>query len=189
MIDFFAVFGLEPRPVIDAAVLGDLYANKSKTTHPDRAADGDFATLNEAFRTLRDPASRILHLLALSGDEPQLKAASAEVSAWFGEVANTLQRFDRMLQPLSQETSSLLRATKIREGQSLLTDLDKLTGGLTSQKEVLLHAIAQIDARWPSDRPADRDSLALIACDLRFVEKWLAQIGERRLRFQESANY
>jgi hypothetical protein len=189
MIDFFAVFGLQPRPVIDAAVLGDLFANKSKATHPDRAADGDFAGLNEAFRTLGDPASRILHLLALSGDAPQLKAASAEVSAWFGQVAIGLQQFDRMLQPLSQETSSLLRAMKIREGQSLLPDLDKLTEGLTSQKEVLLRAIAQIDSRWPSDRPADRDSLAQIAYDLRFVEKWLAQIGERRLRFQESANY
>jgi DnaJ-domain-containing protein 1 len=189
MTDFFAVFGLQPRPVIDVAVLGDLFANKSKTTHPDHATDGDFATLNEAFRTLRDPASRILHLLALSGDEPQLKAASAEVSAWFGQVANSLQQFDRILQPLSQETSSLLRAIKIGEGQSLLMDLDKLTKGLAYQKEVLLQAIAKIDAGWPSDRLADRDSLAQIAYDLRFVEKWLAQIGERRLRFQESANY
>jgi DnaJ-domain-containing protein 1 len=68
MIDFFAVFGLEPRPVVDVKVLGDLFANKSKTNHPDRAADGDFATLNTAFNTLRDPASRILHLLAISGE-------------------------------------------------------------------------------------------------------------------------
>ena len=71
MIDFFAVFGLEPRPVIDVGGLGDLFANKSKTSHPDRVADGDFATLNEAFNTLRNPASRIFHLLALSGEESQ----------------------------------------------------------------------------------------------------------------------
>jgi DnaJ-domain-containing protein 1 len=182
MIDFFAVLGLEPRPVIDAAVLSDLFASKSKTAHPDHAAGGDFATLNEAFRTLRDPASRILHLLALSGDAPQLKSASAEVTVWFGQVASGLQRFDRVFQPLSQETSSLLRAIKIRESQSVLADLDKLTEELTYQQEGLLQAMAQIDARWPSVRPTDRDALAQIACDLRFVERWLAQIGERRLR-------
>lgn len=187
MIDFFAVFGLEPRPVIDLDALGDLFADKSKTTHPDRAADGDFATLNEAFRTLRDPASRILHLLTLSGEEPRLKAATAEVSACFGQVANCLQRFDRMLQTLSQETSSLLRAIKIREGQAILSDSDKLTEGLNSQKQELLRAMTQIDARWPTDRAADRDSLAQIACDLRFIEKWLAQIGERRLRLASIA--
>jgi DnaJ-domain-containing protein 1 len=187
MTDFFAVFGLEPRPVIDVDALGDLFASKSRTTHPDRAADGDFATLNEAFHTLRDPASRILHLLALCGEEPQLKTASAGVSDWFGRVANGLQRFDHMFQPLSQETSALLRAIKIREGQSILADLDKLSEGLSGQKDGLLQALAQIDARWPSDRAADRDSLAQIACDLRFVEKWLAQIGERRLRLASIA--
>ncbi|MBV8212753.1 MAG: hypothetical protein JOZ08_05955 [Verrucomicrobia bacterium] len=187
MIDFFAVFGLEPRPVIDAGVLGNLFASKSKTSHPDRAADGDFATLNQAFNTLRDPASRILHLLALSGEEPQMKAASAGVSAWFGKMATGLQRFDRMFQPLSQETSSLLRAIKIREAQSILADLENISEGLTSEKEGLLQTMAQIDARWPSDRAEDRYSLAQIACDLRFVEKWLAQINERRLRLASIA--
>jgi DnaJ-domain-containing protein 1 len=187
MIDFFAVFGLEPRPIVDVNVLGDLFANKSKTNHPDRATDGDFATLNAAFNTLRDPVSRILHLLALSGEAPQARTASDEVSAWFGKVATDLQRFDRMFQPLSQETSSLLRAVKIRETQSILADLEEISEGLTSEKERLLQAMVQIDARWPSDRAEDRDSLAQIACDLRFLEKWLAQISERRLRLASIA--
>jgi DnaJ-domain-containing protein 1 len=182
MIDFFAVFGLEPRPVVDIKVLGDLFANKSKTSHPDRAADGDFATLNTAFNTLRDPASRILHLLAISGEAPQPKTASEGVSAWFGKVATDLQRFDRVFQPLYQETSSLLRAIKIREAQSILADLEEISEGLTSEKERLLQTMVQIDARWSNDRVEDRDSLAQIACDLRFLEKWLAQISERRLR-------
>jgi DnaJ-domain-containing protein 1 len=182
MIDFFAVFGLEPRPVIDVAVLSDLFASKSKTTHPDHATGGDFATLNEAFRTLSNPASRIWHLLALSGDEPKPKSASAEVSAWFGPVANGLQRFDQILQPLSQETSTLLRAIKIRESQSVLADLDPIADELTRKKEMLLQAMVQIDAAWSGADETQRDSLAQIACDLRFVEKWLAQIAERRLR-------
>ena len=77
MIDFFAVFGLQPRPVIDVALLSDLYASKSKTSHLNRAADGDFATLNEAFRTLSDPVSRVWHLLALLGNDAQSMTASA----------------------------------------------------------------------------------------------------------------
>jgi hypothetical protein len=102
-------------------------------------------------------------------------------------VATDLQRFDRVFQPLYQETSSLLRAIKIREAQSILADLEKISEGLTSEKEALLQAMAQIDARWPSDRAEDRDSLVQIACDLRFLQKWLAQISERRLRLASIA--
>jgi len=187
MIDFFAVFGLEPRPMIDGDVLGNLFASKSKTSHPDHAADGDFATLNEAFTTLRNPASRIFHLLALSGEKPQPKPASAGVSAWFGKVATDLQRFDRMFYPLSQETSSLLRAVKFREAQAIFAELERISEGLTREKEGLLQAMTEIDARWPSDQAEDRDSLAQIASDLRFLEKWLAQISERRLRLASIA--
>jgi DnaJ-domain-containing protein 1 len=143
--------------------------------------------LNEAFNTLRDPASRILHLLALSGEKPQPKAASAGVSAWFGIVATDLQRFDRMFQPLSQVTSSLLRAVKFREAQAVLADLERISDGLASEKEGLLKTMAEIDASWPNDRATDRDSLAQIASDLRFLEKWLAQINERRLRLASIA--
>jgi DnaJ-domain-containing protein 1 len=185
MTNFFAVFGLPPRPMIDVALLSDLYANKSKTAHPDRAADGDFATLNQAFRTLSDPVSRVWHLLAISGGEPQSMAASAEVNGWFGQIASGLQRFDQLLQPLFQETSSLLRAVKIREVQPAVSELENLSGELTRQREGRLQAIAQIDARWSENLAVDRDSLAQIACDLRFIEKWLAQIAERLLRFQE----
>jgi hypothetical protein len=188
MIDFFALFGLPARPMLDVTELNDLFANKSKTVHPDRATDGDFATLNEAFRTLSDPASRIWHLLALSGGAPQTTTPGAEISGWFGQVATGLQRFDRMLQPILQESSSLLRAVKIREGQSLVSELNYLSDGLIQQRDRLLHALAQIDVRWPNDLPTDRASLAQIACDLRFVEKWLAQITERRLRLASIAD-
>jgi DnaJ-domain-containing protein 1 len=187
MTNFFAVFGLPPRPMIDVALLSDLYANKSKTAHPDRAPDGDFATLNEAFRTLSDPVSRVWHLLAISGGEPQSVTASAEINGWFGQVASGLQRFDQLLRPLSQETSSLLRAVKIREVEPAAAELDKLSGELTRQKERLLKAMGQIDSRWSENLAVDRASLAQIACDLRFIEKWLAQIAERRLRLASIA--
>ena len=189
MTNFFAVFGLPSRPVIDVVQLSDLYANKSKTAHPDRGADSDFATLNEAFRTLSDPVSRLWHLLAITGVAPRSTTPSPEINGWFGQVASGLRRFDQLLQPLSQETSSLLRAMKIREVQPAVSELDHLADELTRQKEELLQATAQIDARWSDNLAADRVSLAQIACDLRFIEKWLAQIAERRLRFQESANY
>ena len=185
MTNFFAVFGLPARPVIDVGQLSDLYANKSKIAHPDRAADSDFTILNEAFRTLSDPASRLWHLLSIAGVEPQSTTPSPEISGWFGRVASGLQRFDQKLQPLAQETSSLLRAVKIREVQPAESELENLSKELTRQKEALLQATAQIDARWPESQTADQVSLAQIACDLRFIEKWLAQIAERRLRFQE----
>lgn len=185
MTDFFAVFGLQRRPVIDGALLNDLFAEKSKITHPDRAVDGDFVGLNEAFRTLSDPVLRAEHLLALTSDEPPPLTAGAEVSQMFGPVATCLQRFDRMFQPISQVTSPLVRAVKIQELQPLVEELDELTRDLTREKDRLLNRLTEIDARWQANMPADRSSLAQVASDLRFVQKWLAQIAERRLRFEE----
>ena len=92
-----------------------------------------------------------------------------------------------MFQPLSQVTSSLLRAVKFREAQAVLADLERISDGLASEKEGLLKTMAEIDASWPNDRATDRDSLAQIASDLRFLEKWLAQINERRLRLASIA--
>ena len=185
MTDFFFVFGLQPRPVIDLAVLKNLFAARSRTAHPDHSVNADFVELNEAFRTLSDPVARIGHLLALTGDEIPAATSSSEVSRWFGPVATAIQNFDRAFQPVAQENSALLRAVKIQEMQSTVSELDKISNSLISEIDRVLQKLAEVDAHWPANMTRERPALARIASDLRFLQKWLAQIGERRLRFEE----
>jgi hypothetical protein len=185
MTDFFSVFGLQPRPVIDTAVLNDLFATRSKTAHPDHAVNADFIELNEAFRILSDPVRRIGHLLALTGSANLTGNSSPEINRWFSRIATTIQKFDQALQTLAQENRSLIRAVKIGEMQSIIPELDEISSCLSAEQERLLRKLAEIDAQWPGNTASVLPSLARIATDLRFLQKWLAQMGERRLRFEE----
>lgn len=78
--DYFRIFGLEPRLSIDLPDLERLFYKLSREVHPDRfqrstAAEREKSldastTLNDAYRTLRDPVKRAEHLLRIRGFEP-----------------------------------------------------------------------------------------------------------------------
>jgi len=75
--DYFAVFSLDRKLVVDEAALQRKFYELSRTFHPDRFATQspseqafalDFtAMLNDAFRVLRDPIRRGEYLLKLEG--------------------------------------------------------------------------------------------------------------------------
>jgi molecular chaperone HscB len=75
--DYFGVFGLPHKLVLDAADLENRFHQLSWKLHPDNFAgasesERDLAIerssqLNDAYRTLREPLSRVEYLLALAG--------------------------------------------------------------------------------------------------------------------------
>ena len=73
--DYYALFGLEPKLSLDAADLERRFYDLSRKLHPDRfphatAAELETsASLNDAYRTLRDPVSRAEYLLKRLGIE------------------------------------------------------------------------------------------------------------------------
>ena len=79
MTDYFALFALSRRPWLDLEKLEEKYRELARETHPDQSTQrsSDFAEVNEAYRTLRDPKSRLQHLLTLEG-YPQ-SGSTAEV--------------------------------------------------------------------------------------------------------------
>src|SRR4030095_14649998 len=67
MEDAFSLFGLERRPQINGAELKEKYLRLAATRHPD-LSDGDgeeFHLFQDAYKTLRDPAARLRHLMEL----------------------------------------------------------------------------------------------------------------------------
>lgn len=77
--DAFACFGLERALALDEHDLDQRYRALMSKVHPDRfvqASDNEkrlalttATTLNEAYRTLKAPLSRLLHLIALCGHD------------------------------------------------------------------------------------------------------------------------
>jgi len=73
----FDVFGLPPSPTLDANALEARFRELSLKLHPDRFAQAPAkerllslertTTLNESFRTLKDPVKRAFYLLKLKG--------------------------------------------------------------------------------------------------------------------------
>lgn len=76
-MDFFRVMGLEPKLQLDPQELQQIFYARSRELHPDRfarasqqaqaAALEESSLLNDAYRTLREPAARAEYFLKANG--------------------------------------------------------------------------------------------------------------------------
>lgn len=92
MTDAFALLQLPRRPWLDAGEVRAAFQRLAATTHPDRfGSTTAFVELTRAYETLRDPAQRLRHFLAL--EQPGLGAGEmpADLVEWFPGVAHALK--------------------------------------------------------------------------------------------------
>lgn len=85
---YFDIFGLPPRPRLDEKMLEVSFRELSLKLHPDRFAQAgpkerllsleQTTTLNDAFRTLKDPVKRAFYLLKLQGIDLDREDAGAQ---------------------------------------------------------------------------------------------------------------
>jgi hypothetical protein len=183
MIDFFLLFDVPRRPLIDLSKLNETFARKNDGGETKR--QGDPVVLNEAFRVLSDTVSRLDHLLTLESADLHDRVISPEVEKWFGKVAEILHRFDETYYQLTQETLNLLRAAKLQLLQQNLATIEELSLELSSLHESLLQQLREINDGWPANRLEALPRLAELALNLRFTEKWINELRERKLRFDE----
>jgi hypothetical protein len=183
MTDFFLLFGLPRRPLIDLDKLNQTFARKNAGNQSEKQRDP--VVLNEAFRVLADPVSRLDHLLTLESANLRDRAIGPEVEQWFGRVAQNLHRFDEIYYQLAQESLRLLRAAKLQLLQENLAGAEELCSGLNSLRESLMQELQEIDEGWPNNRSEALPRLAQLALNLTFTEKWLNELKERKLRFDE----
>jgi hypothetical protein len=183
MTDYFSLFDLPRRPLIDSRKLNDAFARRSAENQAMR--QGEALVLNEAFRVLSDTVSRLDHLLALESVDFRHRAISSEVEQWFVKVAEILHRFDEIHYQFTQESIHLLRAAKFQLLHENLVVVEELSAGLESLRESLNRELSEIDEGWPDNRPEALLRLGQLALDLKFAEKWVSELKERKLRFDE----
>jgi hypothetical protein len=183
MTDYFSLFNLPRRPLIDLVKLNDAFARRSAENSATQRDEG--VLLNEAFRVLSDTVSRLDHLLALEPVNLHKRAISPEVEQWFGKVAEILHRFDENYFQFAQESLHLLRAAKLQLLQEDLVVVEECSAGLASLGESLELELREIDEGWSNNRAEALPRLGQLAIDLKFVEKWINELKERKLRFDE----
>lgn len=186
MTDFFAVLRMPARPWLDPDAVRDIYVRLSEALHRQAGAQDELVALNRAYQVLSNSATRVEHLLSVTGVEPGTRQIDPVMGELFGRVANCLQEADRLLGEISVQTSALARALQVQRVHAGQGELDDLVRELAAQEAQRLAALRELDQVW-QHQPADtRQALAQVALDLTFLQKWQGQIRERLLRMDEA---
>jgi hypothetical protein len=187
MIDYFALLGIERRPAINEESLKNAYFRKTESLHSVQVEADGLSSFNTAFRTIANPAKRIQHLLELEFGDARGGQIGSELGELFESVVVTLQSVDQELGSLSAESSALLRALAFQRMDGVRERLQQTENKLLALECNLLSDIGQLDRTWPESPARCRESLAQIALRLTFVQKWLSEVRERKIRLEELA--
>ena len=178
MTDHFAMLQQSRRPGLDAAALKDTFHRLSAQRHPDTAGgDADsFAALNAAWQVLREPASRLRHLIEM--EAPGLLARPVQIppalADTFMRIAALRRTLDDFRKRHAAASTPLARALLAGEQRTLKTDLESALADLDTAHEHALTELRALDATWP----ASLDALAALHQQLAFLSKWSTDLRE-----------
>lgn len=189
--DYFALLNEPRRPWLDADSLKTKFHALSAEVHPDRvhqASDGEklaanqrYTELNAAYQCLREPRSRVRHLLELElGAKPSdLTNVPNDLMELFFSIGKILREVDAMLAEKGRATSPLLQVQFFERGQDWVEKLGGLRGKIAPRRDALLEELKAVDASWDSAAAKPTPRLLEIWRLLSFYDRWLGQIQER----------
>ena len=183
--DFFALFGEPRRPWLDPEQVKETFHRLSRTEHPDQqtAEDADFARLNQAQATLRDPKLRLRHLLALEYPEIKLSGPSTVpvgLAELFVSVHGLFREADAVLTKKAGASSSLAKALLAREEFAAREKVEALLEQVEALRSTALKELQAFDALWVRLRASDA-GVKLHGFYQRFAYllRWIEQLRER----------
>ena len=185
MIDYFALLQQARRPWLNANQLKEKYIQLTISTHPDQQTRRpenpapDFANINEAFRVLVDPKSRLQHLLKLEGIATSADTVPETLADLFLETGTLIQEIDRLL---SRTTANAL-SKALREPETLETR--RLAAHLLDKLEKMyqsaLRELEALDRLWNSTHEIAPE-LSALSSKLAYLTRWIAQLEERQFQ-------
>jgi hypothetical protein len=187
MMDYFALLGIERRPAITEEMVKGAYFRKSETVHSDPARSAEVLAVNAAFQTIANPATRLQHLLKLEFGDAGGGQIPPDLGELFGTIVEVLQTADHQLGSLSAQSSPLLRALAYRRLDGLRDGLEQGEKELSRRETALLAEVARLDRSWFESTVEARRPLAQTALGLTFIQKWLGEVRERKIRLEELA--
>ena len=186
--DYFAVFGLARRMSLDLADLEKRFHSLSRKRHPDnfyRASQEEqelsleqSARLNDAYRTLRDPAVRAEYLLSLEGQQVE-KKGSAVPPELLEEVFELREWLAELRATASAKEQNAHRA----EVQQQLT---RAKANLEQRLESFLAELQTLFSRWDqtlaagcsqAERAAIIESMGKVLASRKYLQKLVEEIS------------
>jgi molecular chaperone HscB len=187
--DYFTFFGLPRKLTIASEELERRFRELSRKFHPDyfynaspseRLASLERSSyLNDAYRALRTPATRIEHLLAIEG-LPPTKSEGSESGAAKVPPALLEEVFE-----LNEELDEIREARESgADAASLAARLEKARAPIDAKREEHERQIEELSARWddraetaaPADRRAILEALRDQLLERNYINNLLATI-------------
>jgi len=192
MTDPFALFDERPQPHLDAELLKAKFLACSAECHPDKAAtpedrapaEQEFAALNAAYTLLRQPRTRLLHLLKLSGNkpDPRVQSVPAEVAEMFPAIAAALSETDALLRQKAAAASPMLKVQLLEPALGQTAKIQELQGLVAARLRAIDARLEKVNPAWLGTEPPSQaalDELKQAAAALAFLERWAAQLNEK----------
>jgi curved DNA-binding protein CbpA len=182
MTDHFAVLAQPRRPWLDPEALRESFQRAAAGQHPDAPGgeDARFAALNAAHNILRDPGTRLRHLLELiAPDRPPSPAPiPPDLADLFMHIASLRRAVEDYRRKLSAATSPLSRALLAGETARLRGQLETGLARLNALHDSATATLHELDTAWhPTSAPAI-DELAQLQARFAFLGKWASQVRE-----------
>lgn len=198
MTDHFLLLEVPRRPWLEPEALKQKFLALSSAHHPDRAhnapaaeraaSQARYTGLNAAYSCLREPRTRLRHLLELErGGKPgEVQAIPADLMELFLELSKPMREADAFLREKAAVTSPLLKVRLFERGQEWSDKLAGFQRELRSRHDALLEQVKELDAAWPHHMAADEASresalrrLEQVFRALSFIARWSEQLQER----------
>ena len=195
--DYFSFFGLPRRLVIDQALLERRFRDLSRQFHPDyfynaspaeRLASLERSSyLNDAYRALRNPISRIEHLLAIEGlPSAMSEDGTAKVPPGLLELVFEL---NEQLDEIRESRESGGDPAALRER------LDSARKPIDLKREEHEREVESLSARWdeqrasgsPADRRATLEALRERLLERNYINNLLATIDREAASLEARA--
>jgi curved DNA-binding protein CbpA len=200
MTDYFALLNEPRRPWLDAQELKAKFLKLSAEAHPDKlsvqtpaardSANRRFAELNSAFNCLREPKTRLRHLLELElGEKPkEVHEIPQDLADLFMEIAGLRREVSVFVAETKRAQSPLLRVQLFEQTQEWIDRLQVVQARLGERQAKLLLEIQNSDPEWQrtADDPVQHGVLLQtvhrIHQRLSFCTRWRTDLQEMIIR-------
>lgn len=188
--DYFAALGQPRRPWLDPDALKEKFHRTTAEQHPDRAGDnGEFASVNAAYAILRDPGTRLRHLLELEHPEAlgRTQQITEKLSSAFLRLATLRRTIDAFVKQQAAASTPLAQALLASERFTLQRDVEKELTSIETAHAECVAAVRSIDKEWAGRGRELAPRLAELQQELTYLAKWNWQLRESLFQLQTPA--
>lgn len=194
MTDYFALFEQPRQPWLDPDDLKEKYHRLTLVSHPDArsqtaAANATFAELNKGYRTLSEPAERVLHLLTLEGRAPEtnIQLVPKKLEDLFLIIGTLNQEIDSLQERLAGATSALGKSMLSPDLLSVQSRLKTCLDTLVYIQSKALTELQQLNDVFVSDRERALSRLTELYYEMSYLSRWMNQLEEKRFQLSLSS--